>query len=126
MDINRYLKKVTVNRNVIDKLAVESWRDRLGVFIVFEFHMFPNESISYSTILEWFKHILAISGYTYEHVKDLRGGEMCECWINPQKDYAEMHVQHKYLSFKTCVFIKRVLWNYCRLSDIRFSYRKLN
>jgi hypothetical protein len=117
-----YIEAVTFNNEILRKLKVKSWGDRLGDLIVFTLKEYPNESISYTRTLEWFKHILALCGYTYEHIKDLDGGEMCECWIYPADTaYTKMVVRHKYLSLKTCTLIKEILRQYCKLNHIPFK-----
>jgi len=119
------IKEVYFNNNVIRALRKKSWADRLGMLVTFVLVEHPNESISYYRTLDWFKHILAVCGYTYEHIKDLRGGEMCECFIDPACDYNLMVVRHKYLSLKTCLTIKYILKEFCKLNKIpwRIVYR---
>jgi hypothetical protein len=116
-----YIEAVTFNNEILRKLKVKSWDDRLGHLIEFKLKKYPNESISYYNALEWFKHLLAICGYTYEHIEESKGGEMCDCWVDADGDFERMVVQHKYLSLKTCNLMKAVVKEYCKLNHIPFK-----
>jgi len=96
-----YIKSISFNLSVIDSLLKGGY-DRLGEFIVFELVEHPNASISAIRTFAWFKHILVLLGYPYEHICDLSfdNSEMAECWVRVSDE--RMVVIHKYWSLKQC------------------------
>jgi hypothetical protein len=114
------IKSITIYPQVLDILR-DSCRDRLGLMISFDLVMYPNAPISALRCLEWFKHILAVVGYTHEHIKDLKFEEQAECWIFVSSNYDEMYVQHKYWSYNTTKLVFELLRTYAILNGIPFK-----
>jgi len=119
-EIQDYIKSVEVNWWVLEKLKDNSGADRLGTIIKFNLKEYPNEEISGIKTREWFKHILGLVGYPYIHIQNLGYDEMAECWItliNP----TELHIRHKYWSYKKAIMIVRLLQEFCEEAGIPYS-----
>jgi hypothetical protein len=114
------IKSITIYPQVLSILE-NSAKDKLGVIISFELFMYPNETISAARCLDWFKHILSISGYVYEHIKELGFDEMAECWVTTSTDYSKVYVGHKYWSYKTTKLIFELLRTYAVNNEIPFK-----
>jgi len=114
-----YIEKVIVNTTVLNILKT-SCGDRLGEIIRFELKRYPNEDISAIKTLEWFKHILALVGYTHEHIKDRKFEEQAECWI-ARLDRNTVVIRHKYWSYKKTKMIFDILKVFCQNTNIEYK-----
>jgi hypothetical protein len=115
--IFEYITSVILHEDILDELRQTS-RDRLGVIITFNLKMYPNESISAVKVRDWFKHILAIVGYEYDHIADLKFDEMAECWIGANDDFTKVFIRHKYWSYKTARTICSLIKTYCLFNRV--------
>jgi len=118
-EIQDYIKSVEVNWWVLEKLK-DNFGDRLGTIIKFNLKEYPNKDISGFKVREWFKHILALVGYPYYHIQNLGYNEMAECWVTLMTP-TELHIRHKYWSYKKAIMIVRLLKEFCEGAGIPYS-----
>lgn len=124
-EIKDYIKRIVIDAEVLETLK-ETCRDRLGPVIRFELKEYPNEDVSAIKTLEWFKHILALVGYQYEHIAERKFEEQAECWISRSFDFKNtVIVRHKYWSYEKTKTIFAILEAFCKNTGIAFSVEKL-
>jgi hypothetical protein len=120
--MKEYVTSVRINLWIIETLLNNIACDRLGTFITFNLVKHPNESISSFRVIDWFKHVIVLLGYTHEHIRSIDSGEMAECWVYEGDKWETVRVGHKYWSLKQCQLCIDLIKSLCVFHDIPIEY----